>query len=194
MEPSKLAIVIYDREGYVSSIQRSILRGFGCSNHSAAENEKALLHELVIGRDLVLLNWEDNWDALLAMIKVLRDPATSPDPMVGIVVISSMLDVTRASAALNAGANSLIRSPFTAADVQKHVNHVTGAPWRFIRAAGYFGPDRRRRAGASPEGGERRQEQCEVLEGEALAKERARLRSVALAAFESMVATQSNVA
>lgn len=193
MPPTNASIVIYDKDGHSAPMQKSILRSAGLTNNSAVENEKSLLKDLVIGRDVILLNWEEDWDSAVALVRVIRDQNASPDPMVGIVVISSRLDANRARAALNAGANSLIRAPFNAADITKNVQFVTTSPWRFVRAPNYFGPDRRRRAGAAPEGGDRRSAQCEILEGETLAKERSRMRSTAITAFEFMVAHQSKI-
>lgn len=193
MASTNPSIVIFDKDGHSASMQKSILRSAGLANNSAVENEKSLLKDLVIGRDVLLLNWEQEWDGAIALIKMVRDQNASPDPMVGIVVISSKLDATHARAALNVGVNTLIRAPFNATEIVKHVQHVTNAPWRFVRAPSYFGPDRRRRSAAAPEGGERRHDPCEILEGDVLAKERTRMRSTAIAAFEMMVAHQSKV-
>ena len=181
------SVVVFDREGSLASLQRSVLRSLGAVNNGLVSSEKALLKELVIGCDIVLLNWNEQWDGLIDLLKVIRSKNTSPDPFVGIVVLSSTLNNARTRAALDAGASSLIAVPFSAGQIISHVKFVTTKSWRFIDAPNYFGPDRRVRE-EFHEDEERRSAQCRILEGEELAAERLRMRSTALAAFEIKVA------
>lgn len=181
------SVVVYDRFGYLASLQRSVLRSIGAFNSGLVSCETALLKELVIGRQVVLLNWNEDWDELIALIKTVRNKTTSPDPFVGIVIASQTLDATRARAAIDAGASSLVRVPFSAGNVVAHVSHVAAKSWRFIDAPNYFGPDRRVHS-ELPEEGERREGQCRILEGDELIAERQRMRSTTLAAFEIRVA------
>lgn len=181
------SVVVFDRGGYLASLQRSVLRSMGASNSGLVSCENALLKELVIGRQIVLLNWSDDWDDLIALIKTVRNKTTSPDPFVGIVVASQALNASRARAAIDAGASSLVAVPFSAGHVVAHVRHVASKNWRFIDAPNYFGPDRR--VHSEPhENEERRESQCRILEGAELIAERQRMRSTTLAAFEIKVA------
>lgn len=181
------SVVVFDRDGNLASLQRSVLRAMGAVNNGLVANEKALLKELVIGCDLVLLNWDEPWDGLIDLLKVIRSKNTSPDPFVGIVVLSPMLNSARTRAALDAGVNSLVAVPFSAGQIIAHVRYVSAKPWRFIDAPNYFGPDRRVHDEPYEES-ERRSAQCRILEGDELIAERQRMRSTALAAFEIKVA------
>lgn len=181
------SVVVFDREGNLASLQRPVLRAMGCSNNGHVTTKQALLKELVIGRDLVLLNWSEDWDELIDLIRTIRNKATSPDPFVGLVVLSSELIKSRSRGALDAGANSLVTVPFAAGHIMAHVKHVTTKQWRFIDAPNYFGPDRRVHSEII-EHDERREGQCRILEGAELVAERLRMRSTALAAFEIKVA------
>jgi two-component system, chemotaxis family, chemotaxis protein CheY len=181
------SVVVFDRQGHLASLQRSVLRSMGASNSGLVSCETALLKELVIGRQVVLLNWSDDWDELIDLIKAVRNKTTSPDPFVGIVVAASCLDASRARAAIDAGVSSLVAVPFSAGHVIAHVARVAAKSWRFIDAPNYFGPDRR--VHREPhDNGERRERQCRVLEGSELIAERQRMRSTTLAAFEIKVA------
>ena len=187
MNGSLPSVVVYDREGNLASLQRSVLRAMGVPGAGLVSSEQALLKELVIGRDLVLINWHENWDELVAMVKTIRAKHTSPDPFVGIIVLSQLLSAVRSREAIDAGVNSLVAVPFSAGHIMTHVHHVTKKAWRFIDAPNYFGPDRR--VGAEYyEGDERREGQCRILEGDELTAERTRMRSTTLAAFEIKVA------
>ncbi|MCX7358989.1 MAG: hypothetical protein NT015_12715 [Alphaproteobacteria bacterium] len=181
------SVVVFDREGNLASLQRSVLRAMGCSNNGLVTTKQALLKELVIGRDLVLLNWSEDWDDLIDLIRTIRNKTTSPDPFVGLVVLSSEFSNSRSRAAVDAGANSLVTVPFAAGHIMAHVKHVTTKQWRFIDAPNYFGPDRRIH-NEMIEHDERREGQCRILEGAELVAERLRMRSTALAAFEIKVA------
>ncbi len=184
------SVVVFDRDGNLASLQRSVLRAIGASNNGLVSTEQALMKELVIGRELILLNWNDDWDGLLELLGAIRNKSTSPDPFIGIVVLSSALSVARSRMALDAGANSLVAVPFSAGHITAHVRYVTTKVWRFIDAPNYFGPDRR--VHEEPSGDpERRHAQCRVLEGADLVAERTRMRTTALAAFEIKVAHTS---
>lgn len=187
MADASPSVVVFDRDGNLASLQRSVLRAIGMSNNGLVSSEQALLNELVIGRELILLNWNDDWPDLIELVKTIRNKTTSPDPFVGIVVLSSTLSNARSRMALDAGVNSLIAVPFSAGHIISHVKYVIEKQWRFIDAPNYFGPERR--VHDEPiEHDERRAGDCRILEGEELAAERVRMRSTALTAFEIKVA------
>jgi hypothetical protein len=181
------SVTIFDRDGNLASLQRSVLRAIGASRNNTVESEQALLKELVIGRGLLMINWIDDWDELVALIRTIRCKTTSPDPMVAIVVLSAKVDNSRTRMLVDAGVSSVVSVPFSAGHIIKHVRYVTTKAWRFIDAENYFGPDRRVRSEGCPEEGERRTAQCRILEGEELAAERLRMRTTALTAFEIKV-------
>lgn len=179
------SVVVFDREGHLASLQRPVLRALGCSN-GLASSEQALLKELVIGREIVLLNWNADWEGLVDLIKTIRQKTTSPDPFVGIVVAAQALNQTKSRLAIDAGASSLLAVPFSSGHVMTHIRYVAAKRWRFIDAPNYFGPDRR--VHDDPQEHERREAQCRIFEGDDLVAERQRMRSTTLAAFEIKVA------
>lgn len=179
------SVVVFDRESHLASLQRPVLRAMGCSNGLAC-SEQALLKELVIGRDIVLLNWNEDWEGLVGLIKTIRQKTTSPDPFVGIVVAAQGLNQTKSRSALDSGASSLLAVPFSAGHLMTHIHYVATKRWRFIDAPNYFGPDRRVHDEYHEH--ERREGQCRILEGDELIAERQRMRTTTLAAFEIKVA------
>lgn len=74
------SVVVFDREGHLASLQRPVLRAMGAFNNGLVCTEQALLKELVIGREIVLLNWSEDWDGLVELVKTIRHRKTSPDP------------------------------------------------------------------------------------------------------------------
>lgn len=162
------SVVIFERGGHHAVIERSILRVAGVAKQSVVSSEQALFEELQEERDLVLINWSDKWDELTAMVKALRHKDTAPDPFIPIVIVSAALSAANASAALNAGVNSLVRVPFSATDINRQLA-LAAKPMRFIDAPNYFGPDRRSGEGdVTPEMEARFGAPCRIIEGDIL--------------------------
>ncbi len=181
-----LSIVIVDREGHLASVQKSILRGVGVRRYTMVENIAELQKDLILGRDIVIINWTSAGDGFADMIRSVRHKDTSPDPFVPIIVMSPAAK-WRLALALEAGATSFLRFPFSGADFLRHVAHAVTSPRRFVDITDYFGPDRRRRADPLYGGPERRSVDVALLEGENLAAERARMRATAMSALEIKV-------
>ncbi len=182
-----LSVVIVDREGYLAGVQKSILRGAGVRRLSMVEGAAALQKDLILGRDAVLINWTEASDDFIDLIRAVRNKDTSPDPFVGIVLSASGLCRTRVRAAVDAGVSAFVSVPFRPSDMLRHIVRAAGPPEAFIDAPDYFGPDRRRKADPFYAGGERRTAQLPILEGDALASERARMRQTAMSALEVKV-------
>lgn len=177
--------IIYDRTGHAAGLERTILRGAGVLRQTSVKNDDALLTALQSDVDLVLINWSGAWDGLIALVRAIRHKQRSPDPFVAIVVVSPTLSVSNVTAALDAGVNSLVRAPFSGADIQRQLA-LLARPVRFIDAANYFGPDRRSAsAPVTPEMEARFGAPCRVIEGEDIDTMRAACR----AAFQPRAAS-----
>lgn len=183
-----LSIVIVDPSGHLAAMQKSILRGAGVRNINLVETSAALQQDLVIGRDIVPLNWISPTDDFVDVIRAVRARNTSADPFVSVILIAALKQSGRFKAALEAGANSCIALPFRAADITRHIAHVADVSIPFVDTPGYFGPDRRRRADPLYAGAERRTSAATLLAGDDLARERQRMRQTAMSALEVKVA------
>ncbi|MGE0046791.1 MAG: hypothetical protein AB7J28_02560 [Hyphomonadaceae bacterium] len=182
-----LSIAIVDPAGHFAIMQKSILRGAGVTKFSVADGLAMLTKDLIIGRDVVLLNWTRADDGFAEIIAGVRAKDTSPDPFAPIVMIAALSHKSRVKTALDAGANSFIAAPFRASDICRHVARAVAAPATFVDAPGYFGPERRRKADPLFEGEERRVREAKLLTGAELQAERTRMRTTALSALEIKV-------
>jgi hypothetical protein len=175
---SDLPIVIFDAQGHVASIQKSILRGSGARKVAVAESVDTLHKELIFGRDIVVINWTAASDDFASIIDSLRRPQSSPDPYVGIILVAPATSKRRIELALASGADSLLGFPFRPVDFTQHIARLVLNAGPFIETDAYCGPDRRRRPNADYAGTERRAgAACRTLTGADLAAERRRLRS-----------------
>lgn len=181
-----LSVVIVDAEGYLAGMQKSILRGFGVRKHSMVEALPALLKDLILGRDVILLNWTEASQGFVDLVAAVRNKHTSPDPFVGIVLADGGLCRSRVRAAVDVGVSSFLSIPFKPADMMRHLQ-AAATPGVFVDAPTYFGPERRRKPDPYYEGEERRVAQSKLLSGEELAQERARMRQTAMSALEVKV-------
>ncbi|WP_395646986.1 hypothetical protein [Terricaulis sp.] len=170
------SVTIFESGGQLALIERSLLRACGVSDHVMVSTETALFDALREGCDLVVINWTAPWEGLVALVRAVRDRRTSPDPFVAILVVSPALNAANAAAAMNAGVTSLMRTPFSAADIQRQLA-IVSAPARFIDAPNYFGPDRRKgEATVTPELEARVGAPCVILEGDVFQAIRAKHR------------------
>lgn len=183
----QLSVAIVDRAGHIAAIQKSILRGVGVRNYCLLDSIAALQKDLILARDVVLINWTAASDEFTEIVRAIRNKETSPDPFVGILLIAPLSHKKRVRAALDAGANSFLAFPFRAGDLTRHLAHIATEPCEFVDVAGYFGPDRRRAVDPLFGGDERRLAQCDLLRGEALDVERQRMRKTAVSALEIKV-------
>lgn len=185
-----LPIVIFDAQGHVAAIQKSILRGSGARKVAVAENVEALNKELIFGREIVVVNWTAASDDFVPIIEGIRRPLSSPDPYVGIILVAPVTNKRRVELALGCGANSLLGFPFRPVDFMQHIGRLALNAGPFIETENYSGPDRRRRQ-QDYAGAERRTaSQFRMLGGADLAEERSRLRQARMptAEFASNIA------
>jgi DNA-binding response OmpR family regulator len=90
-------------------------------------------------------------------VNLLRNSPDSPAPFVPVIMITGHSTMRRVAEARDAGVNEFLAKPVTARGVIHRINLLIEHPRQFIRCAGYFGPDRRRRQDPAFTGPWRRQ-------------------------------------
>lgn len=94
-------------------------------------------------------------DGLAFTLQVRNDPA-SPNPYLPIVMVTAYTDRQSITAARDAGVTEIVAKPITVHSLSSRIAAVVEKPRPFVRSAGYFGPDRRRRTMAPYRGPRRR--------------------------------------
>ena len=79
-------------------------------------------------------------------VRLLRNSPDSPNPMAPVIMITGHSTMRRVTEARDVGVNEFLSKPVTARGVLERIARVVDNPRPFVRAADYFGPDRRRRA------------------------------------------------
>ena len=89
------------------------------------------------------------------MVRMAND---SPNRYLPIIMITGHTERDLVMAARDAGVTEFIAKPITAQNLMSRIGEIVERPRPFIRSAGYFGPDRRRRKDPNYKGPGRRQD------------------------------------
>ncbi|MEJ0064928.1 MAG: response regulator [Caulobacteraceae bacterium] len=154
----KVRFLLVDDNVHMLNIVKTILRGFGAIHVFEAKSAEEAIYRLRNDSiDIVVLDYlMDDVDGI-ALLKKLRHETESPAPYVPVIMLTAHSEKARVEAARDAGVTEFCAKPVTAAEMFRKVAAVIDHPRHFVRSAGYFGPDRRRRAEPDFQGPERRQ-------------------------------------
>jgi two-component system chemotaxis response regulator CheY len=92
----------------------------------------------------------------LHFCRMIRLDPDSPDKYLPIIMVTAYSERGRVFDAINAGVDEFLVKPVRAMDVANRVNAVIERRRPFVKAGGYFGPDRRRRSDPNYRGPMRR--------------------------------------
>lgn len=96
--------------------------------------------------DLLIIELALSAENGAAFIQWLRRDDDSPDQYLPIIALSAYAERIRVAAARDAGATEILAKPVSAPRLRDCLVEMTENARPFIKAAGYVGPDRRRRA------------------------------------------------
>ncbi len=138
---AKTSVLLVDDDTYLRKITRSLLMSFGVRRvYEAGDGAQGLEHLNQFRPDVVLLDWEMPMLNGAEMIRLVRNPRTSSNPMVPIVLITGYTERYRIQEALQLGVNEVLSKPFSAKGLLQRLNLVVNSPRPFVQQAGYFGP------------------------------------------------------
>lgn len=143
---SALTILIVDDNDQVRSIVGTMLKSVGVVNiHYAKDGPSALQTVRCLPVDICFIDHEmpgmTGVDFIAAVRALDNDKKFMP-----LVMMTAHSDMRRLNAARNAGVSEFLAKPLTADAVVARLKAVLMQPRPFVKAAAYFGPDRRRRA------------------------------------------------
>ena len=148
-----LSILVVDDNKFMRTLVENLCRGLGVLNLLQAETAEAALE--ILGEkqiDLLVTDWHMEPVDGLQLVKKLRTDPNSPNPYVPIIMLTGHGDRDRVVEARDAGVNMFMAKPISAKAMYERLVWMINNPLPFIKADGYFGPDRRRRDVGPPEG------------------------------------------
>jgi len=147
---SRVRVLIVDDNGYMLTILRTILHGFGIKQIFESK-DPADAFDLVRSDsvDIIISDYQMEILDGLDFVRLVRTADDSPNPLVPIIMLSAYSEKSRVMAARDAGVTEFCCKPVTAKEMFSKIASVINEPRPFIRNKNYFGPDRRR---ANPDG------------------------------------------
>lgn len=154
---TKLSFLVIDDNPFMRRVIKALLHGFGAREVMEAEDGAIGLELfMTFSPDIVLLDWEMPILDGLEVARMIRQPTTSVNPFVPIIMVSGHAERRRVVMARDAGINEFLVKPISPKALYDRLMAVVAFPRPFIRTKTFFGPDRRRGASNNYSGQERR--------------------------------------
>mgnify|MGYP006288201883 CR=1 FL=1 len=155
---SKLRIAVVDDNAAMRGIVRAVLASLGCENvHEASDADAAMALLQSEQIDILILDWKMTPTDGLALVRTLRDPETSPNPFLPVIMLTAYAEPSKVREARDAGVTEFMVKPFSAEALYRRLAVIVNRPRPFVRTKAFFGPDRRRLEAAF-DGPERRED------------------------------------
>jgi two-component system, chemotaxis family, chemotaxis protein CheY len=154
---SRLRFLVIDDNTYMRRVFRALLHGFGAREVFEAEDGAAGLEAFMAhGPDIVITDWEMPILDGLEVTRMIRQPGSTTNPFVPIIMVSAHSEKRRVMEARDAGVTEFLAKPISAKGLYQRILNAVANPRPFVRTAQYFGPDRRRANASDYNGPERR--------------------------------------
>lgn len=154
---SGLTVLVVDDNNYMVSIVKTLLRAFGISRIREASDAMLALDELRMSKiDIIILDCAMPTFDGIEFTRMVRTANDSANPFVPIIMLTAYTERYRVEEARDAGVTEILRKPISAFDLYLRLIEVVERPREFVKASGFFGPDRRRRKADAFTGQEKR--------------------------------------
>jgi CheY-like chemotaxis protein len=155
----EIEVLVVDDNSHMRTLLRELLRNLGIERIVEANDGDSGIQRL--GRsspDVVITDLMMKPVDGLQFTRMVRDPNTSPDPFVPIIMVTGFSDKPRVEEARDAGVTEFLAKPVTCEALYARLETIIERPRPFVRTSSFFGPDRRRRERPLPPDGGRRAE------------------------------------
>lgn len=156
---SGLRVLILDDNHHMCTILRTVLQGVGIRDIIEVRDAAAAFEALRnVAPDLALVDYQLGDLDGLEFTRLVRTADDSPTPTLPIILVTAHAERSRVKEAIDAGINEFVVKPVSARALVERIRTVVNHPRPFVKAPGYFGPDRRRRADQNYRGPWRRKD------------------------------------
>ena len=150
MEPATgleaLRVLLVEDNPHMRHILSTILSAVGVRQvREAADGDAALALLKRWECDFVIADFRMEPMDGVAFTRHVRNHADSPNPYLPIIMMTGHAERARVEEARDAGVTEFVVKPLTPRAMLDRINAVIERPRPFVKSAGYFGPDRRRR-------------------------------------------------
>lgn len=142
----RVRVLILEDNAHMSTILRTILQGFGVRSIVETRDAADAFETMrTANPDLALVDHMLGDVDGLEFTRLTRTASDSPNKYLPIIMVSGHTDRSKIMEAINAGVNEYLAKPVRPVDLYNRLVSLIERPRRFVKAPGYFGPDRRRR-------------------------------------------------
>jgi len=160
---SQLRFLIVEDNTHMRRVVRTLINGFGAREVTEAEDGAAGLELFQANQpDIVITDWFMPIFSGIELTRMMRNPDSSGNPTVPIIMLTGHSEKKRVLDARDAGVTEFLCKPISAKALYARVANCLVNPRPFIKAAGFFGPDRRRFSNPLYKGSERRNGEAET--------------------------------
>lgn len=139
-----LHVLLVDDNRQMRMLLRSLLRAAGIGQVSEADGAEQAFELMTMSPiDLILLDWKMKPMDGLAFTRLVRQSPTSPNPYATILMLTAHTEIHRVAAARDAGVSGFLKKPVSAHLLFERMTSALADVRMFVRASGFFGPDRR---------------------------------------------------
>jgi CheY-like chemotaxis protein len=154
-----LKTLIVEDSGHMRGLLRNLLNDIGIRDMAEAPDGGSAIRVLRDRKcDLILSDMAMAPMDGIEFTRRIRSGEAGADPHVPIIMITGHTERHRVEMARDAGVTEFLAKPVTAQSLRSRLAEILERPRPFVRAADYFGPDRRRRARENYAGPWRRNE------------------------------------
>ncbi len=144
---SKLRVLIVDDSKNMRMLVKTILNALGVQTVREAPDGQTALQELRAGPiDIAIVDWVMEPMDGLEFVRQVRTAEDSPNTFLPIIMMTGHTEKNRIFKARDSGVTEFLAKPITAKTMLMRLTNIIENPRPFVRAKGYFGPDRRRRS------------------------------------------------
>lgn len=141
-----LKVLVVDDNRPMIELAKAILNTFGVGTvYTAMNGDDGFKIFCESNPDLVLVDWMMSPGDGIEMSRRIRNDPTSPNQYVPIILMTGFSEKKRVIHARDSGITEFLVKPFSARTLYKRIAQIVEKPRQFIRAEGFFGPDRRRK-------------------------------------------------
>jgi two-component system, chemotaxis family, chemotaxis protein CheY len=147
---AQTAVLVVDDDAYLRKIVRSLLIGFGVQRvYEAGDGAQGLELLEQFRPDVLLVDWEMPMLTGAEMIRLVRNPETSANATVPIIMMTGHTERHRIEQAMQLGVNEILVKPFSAKGLLQRLDLVKNHARPFMQIGSYFGPMPRQPRGAA---------------------------------------------
>ena len=155
---SRINVLLVDDNRHMLGLLRAMLGSMGVRDISDCVDAVEAF-EVCRSRPIDLCFCDLNMSPIdgIEFLHLIRRGSDSPNRYLPVIMLTAHTERHRVESARDAGVNEFLAKPVRPKDLLRRLYSVIENPRPFVRAPGYFGPDRRRRDDPGYMGPERRQ-------------------------------------